>query len=181
MPKSKRNKIVHLTKVKKKGKDHKEDLMKQVEQYIATFRRVFVFDFDQTKSDRIMNLRMRLKEYGRIFAGKNAVVISTFKSIGSKTNTDYEDLLKQVTGHRGLLFADIECDKLVELLDREQPEFCKKLLGYSRIGAESKSTESETGPQIDDGGSGTKLKRKKVAKREARKSSGKRVIKFVKI
>lgn len=133
MPKSKKNKIVHLTQVKKKGKDHKEDLLKQLEQYVAQFKNVYIFDFEQAKSDRIMNLRIKLKSIGRIFSGKNSLISVTLRTVGTRTNTDYEELIKQVAGYKGLLFTDLKCNKLLELLDKEAPEFCKKLIGYSQI------------------------------------------------
>lgn len=134
MPKSKRNKIVHLTQVKKKGKDHKEDLIKQLEENVAKFARVFIFDFDSVKSDRIMALRLKLKEYGRIFAGRNSLATVTLKTIGSRTGTDFSDLADQIVGHRGLLFTDLEQEKLVDLLDKEnQTEFLKRLVGYAKI------------------------------------------------
>lgn len=135
MPKSKRNKIVHLTQVKKKGKDHKEDLMKQVEQYVKQFGRVYLFDFEQTKSDRIMNLRLKIKDHGRIFAGRNSIVAATLKSVGTKTKTDYEHLVRHIKGHKGLLFSDIEQSELIQFLDKETPEFREKLQGYASLKA----------------------------------------------
>lgn len=177
MPKSKRNKIVHLTQVKKKGKDHKEDLMKQVEQYIAQFKRVFIFDFDQTKSDRIMNLRLKLKDIGRIFAGRNSLVSLTLKQVGTKTNTDFDELIQQVAGHRGLLFTDISSEKLMDLLDKEVPEFCEKLLGYSQIAPETVVMDVVEG-DTNEGATG---KKKKKAKAKKMTSDGKRAVKFVKV
>lgn len=133
MPKSKSNKVVHLTQVKKKGKDHKEDLLKQLEQYGENFERVYVFDFEHTKSDRIMLLRTRLKEYGRIFSGKNSLVSLALRNLGSRSNSNFDDLIKQVSGHRGLLFTDLPVDKLTDLLSEELPEFRAKLLGCAQI------------------------------------------------
>lgn len=160
MPKSKRNKVVHLTKVKKKGKDHKDDLMKQLEEYISKFKRVFLFEFDHTKSDRIMHLRLRLKEHGRIFAGRNSLVSVAFKSTGSKTRSDYGELLKHVVGHKGLLFSDLQCSKLIQLLDDELPEFRDKLLGYAQLGAGS-GEASEPSEGADD--ETKKTKKPKIA------------------
>lgn len=125
---------MHLTQVRKKGKDHKEDLIKQLEENVAKFKQVFVFDFDAVKADRIMALRLKLKEYGRIFAGRNSLATLTLKSIGARKSTDFSELGKQIVGHRGLLFTDLDKDKLVELLDKEnQKEFLKKLVGFAEI------------------------------------------------
>lgn len=133
MPKSKRNKIVHLTQVKKKGKDHKEDLIKQLEQNVTHFKRVFIFDFEKTKSDRIMELRLKLKKHGRIFSGKNSLASLALKTIGSKKKINFDELISQISGHRGLLFTDLDKAKLMDILNKERPEFCKKLLGYAQI------------------------------------------------
>lgn len=146
MPKSKRNKIVHLTQVKKKGKDHKEDLMKSLEQYVDQYEFVYFFDFDQTKSDRIMNLRLKLKEHGRIFAGRNSLVSLALRNVGARTNTNYSGLVRQVTGHRGLFFTNIECDKFVALLEDESAEFREKLLGYAKL----KASDDDTAGGEDD-------------------------------
>lgn len=144
MPKSKRNKIVHLTQVKKKGKDHKEDLAKQLETYCAQFKSVYLFDIDQTKSDRLLQLRVRLKEYGRIFAGRNTIVTLTLKSYGDKCGLDFANLIEQISGHRALFFADIKKDDLVNLLSNELPEFCPKLLGHASIDPKTGAKKSKT-------------------------------------
>lgn len=153
MPKSKPNKVVHLTQVKKKGKDHKQDLLKQLEQYGDQFERVFLFDFEHTKSDRIMLLRTRLKEHGRIFSGKNSLVSLALRNLGSRSRTDYEDLIKQVSGHRGLLFTNLAPDKLIELLEDELPEFRAKLLGCADLKrpAVARSDDEDDGEQADGG------------------------------
>lgn len=163
MPKSKRNKIVHLTQVRKKGKDHKEDLIKQLEENVAKFERVFVFNFDSVKSDRIMALRVKLKEHGRIFAGRNSLATLTLKTIGSRTSTDFSELDEQIVGHRGLLFTDLERDKLVELLDREnQSEFLKRLIGFAKIAPETTTMDVDG----DTKGSATKTKKRKQKEKQ---------------
>ena len=130
MPKSKRNKKVHLTQDKKKGKDHKEDLLRQLEQYVEKYQRMYLFDFERAKSARIMNLRLRLKDVGRIFSGKNSLISVTLKKVGHEKSVNFEDLLTHVNGSKGLLFSDILPDKLMEMLDKE---FRTKLLGYAEL------------------------------------------------
>ena len=45
MPRSKRNKVVALTKVKKKGREAKEDMIEQIQQSLSNFKRCFVLSF----------------------------------------------------------------------------------------------------------------------------------------
>lgn len=198
MAKSKRNKIVHLTQVKKKGKDHKEDLLKTVENYASSYRRVFLFDFEQTSSDKILQLRMKVKDIGRVFVGRNSIISVALKAIGSRTNRDYEDLLSQIAGHRGLLFSNISSKKLVEILDNGQPEFLKKLLGHAQLSPgddlpENKGdldSEMKSDDGDDDECSEEKSKKEKRSKeiKKRKKSKGKKKrtgekfkVKFVKI
>lgn len=137
MPKSKRNKIVHLSQVKKKGKDHREELSKQVETYCSQFKRLYLFDFDKTKSDRIMELRLKLKQHGRIFAGKNNIMTSILNKKKSN-NKNFDNLVEQIVGHKGILFTDLKNDQLIKLLSDELPEFNPKLISHAEIPAKSK-------------------------------------------
>lgn len=183
MPKSKRNKIVHLTQVKKKGKDHKDDLMKQLEDYVNQHEFVYIFDFDQTKSDRIMNLRLKMKSHGRIFAGRNSLVSLTLKAIGTKSNTNYSRLLKYITGHRGLLFTNLSSEKLIATLEAEQQEFRDKLLGYASLKTPDDDTveRSDRSEEDEEGEENTNqkyisfrpIKRMKKAKKQQRGGAGK--------
>lgn len=204
MAKSKKNKVVHLTQVRKKGKDHKEDLMKQLHQYVAKFKNVYIFDFNQTESSRIMNLRIKLKDVGSIFSGKISLLSAALKKIGTKTNTNFDELLEQVAGRKGFLFTDMKCNKLVELVKKEAPEFCEKLIGYAQIAPKTKQPTSSVvdAEVVDDSGpvdsslnEASKKKRKeKRPKRinsnnnngssiikEGENISKKREVKFVKI
>lgn len=189
MPKSKKNKIVHLTQVKKKGKDHKEDLMKQIEQYVAQFSKVYLFNFDSTKSDRIMLLRLRLKEFGRIFAGRNAVVTAGLKAISSRTGTNFDDLIHQITGHRGLLFTDASVDKIVDIIEKVVPEFKEKLLGYARIAPDTKimdvdvipTTKAKTIASKKNDDKSSEDDEEEMEEQEDDDESGKKVIKKNKI
>jgi ribosomal protein L10 len=151
MPKSKRNKVVHLTQVKKKGKDHKDDLLKQLKQFVDQYEFVYVFDFEKTKSDRIMNLRLKMKEYGRIFAGRNSLVAQALNQIGAATNTSYDKFLRHIVGHRGLLFTSVPRDELVSMLEDGHQEFLDKLLGYAQLKAPDDDTVGKgEGEEEDD-------------------------------
>lgn len=179
MPKSKRNKIVHLTQVKKKGKDHKEDLIKQLEENVAKFERVFVFDFDSVKSDRIMSLRVKLKEHGRIFAGRNSLATVTLRTIGTRTRTDFGELVEQIVGHRGLLFTDLQRDKLVELLDKEnQKEFLKRLKGFAQIAPDTTAMDLDSeGGDAKKSAPATKTAKRKQKKLRKQKATDEDVAK----
>ena len=50
MPRSKRNKVVSLTKVKKKGREAKEEMVESIQQALTKFKRCFVLSFENMRT-----------------------------------------------------------------------------------------------------------------------------------
>ena len=50
MPKSKRNKVVNLTKTKSKGRDGKEELVEKVQECVEKYENAFVVNFENMRS-----------------------------------------------------------------------------------------------------------------------------------
>ena len=50
MPKSKRNKVVALTKVKKKGREAKEEMIEEIQKAVTTYKRCFVLSFENIRT-----------------------------------------------------------------------------------------------------------------------------------
>ena len=50
MPKSKRQKVVALTKVKRKGKEAKDELIEMVQESLDGFKNVFVVSFENMRT-----------------------------------------------------------------------------------------------------------------------------------
>ena len=57
MPKSKRNKIVSLTKVKGKGKAGKEELVEKVQDSIDKFENAYVLEYNNMRSGPFKRLQ----------------------------------------------------------------------------------------------------------------------------
>ena len=56
MPKSKRNKVVNLTKVKKQGRDGKEALVEKVQDCVGEYDYSYVLSFENMRSGPMKNL-----------------------------------------------------------------------------------------------------------------------------
>ena len=75
MPKSKRNKVVPLTQVKKRGLEAKEDLVKKVLEALDQFEYSYVLSMDNIRSVPLKNMQSQMKETTKFFLGKNKVMM----------------------------------------------------------------------------------------------------------
>ena len=74
MPKSKRNKVVALTKVKTKGREGKEQLVETVRDAMDNYKNAFVVSFENMRAGPFKHLAFKMREDSRFFLGKNKVI-----------------------------------------------------------------------------------------------------------
>jgi hypothetical protein len=65
MPKSKRNKLVTLSKTKKKGKVQKESLVKSVRDCLDDYSSIYVFSFENMRNTKFKEFKEDLKSSSR--------------------------------------------------------------------------------------------------------------------
>lgn len=106
MPKSKRAKVVHLSKVDKNRKDLSARLYSNVQAAIPLHKHIFVFAVDNMRNVYLKEVRAEFAADGRIFFGKTKVMA---KALGT---TDEEEqakglakLAQHLKGDVGLLFT----------------------------------------------------------------------------
>lgn len=56
MPKSKRNKVVSLTKVKRKGREAKEELVENIEKCLKKYKFCYVLSYENMRSNQFKKL-----------------------------------------------------------------------------------------------------------------------------
>ncbi|KAJ3082181.1 mRNA turnover 4 [Quaeritorhiza haematococci] len=112
MPKSKRSKIVSLTKTQKKpGRERKDTLFTQIRECVETYAHIFVFSIDNMRTTFFKDVREEWKTNSRFFLGKNKVIA---KALGLTPEEAYRDnlhlLAQKLEGQVGILFtnADVE-------------------------------------------------------------------------
>ena len=109
MPKSKRNKLVSLTKVKKRGFEAKEVLLESVQAACDKFKYAYVLSFDNMRSVPFKHMQSDLHGQVKFFLGKNKVMM---KALGVSPESEYQDntarLSKYLTGQVCLAFTDSE-------------------------------------------------------------------------
>lgn len=139
MPKSKRAKVVHLSKVQKKGKEVSTKLFDNIRECADTYQYCFVFTVENMRNTALKNIRQifaqiekeddvevenfkRLAEQynlpkGRLFFGKTKVMA---KALGTTPEEEHlpnlSKLSKHLAGNVGLLFTD-KVDKPETILE----------------------------------------------------------------
>merc|ERR1719230_770977 len=65
MPKSKRAKLVSLTKASKKDRDHKASVIREMRDAIDRHADLYLFSYENMRSQKFKDIRMHFRERGR--------------------------------------------------------------------------------------------------------------------
>ncbi|PNH03180.1 mRNA turnover protein 4, partial [Tetrabaena socialis] len=106
MPKSKRNKVVSLTKVKKKDRAWKEGLLEKIRQCLDTYPAVYVFKYYNMRNESFKQLREDLKEHSRFILGSTSLTqVAIGKSAADEYKAGLSGLSEHLKGTVGLFFT----------------------------------------------------------------------------
>eukprot|EP00389_Voromonas_pontica_P000772 GDKH01001151.1.p1 GENE.GDKH01001151.1~~GDKH01001151.1.p1 ORF type:complete len:245 (-),score=59.97 GDKH01001151.1:107-841(-) len=122
MPRSRRAKVVNLTKVKKKASgDRKDKLQDEVRSQVESKKYAYVVSLENQRSTYLKVLRKMLAP-GRLFYGKNRVMQH---ALGIRPETESQPnvhgIAKRLRGERGLLFSDLPLAEVQALFSKYQP------------------------------------------------------------
>ncbi|PVU99331.1 hypothetical protein BB559_000804 [Furculomyces boomerangus] len=117
MPRSKRQKIVSLTKTEAKGKEHKEKLIDTIKECCDKYEYIWVYSVKNMRNAYLKNVRNKLKT-SRFFYGRNKVMV---KALGSEKESEYKQnissLSKKLVGEVGLFFTSESPESITEYFD----------------------------------------------------------------
>ncbi|KAJ9118069.1 hypothetical protein QFC24_006341 [Naganishia onofrii] len=127
MPRSKRSKVVSLTKTAKKTLDHKKKLVDSIRNSIDEYQYVWLFSVGDMRNDGLQDVRKAWKGTGRIIYGKNKVVA---KALGESIETEYKEglvqIAKRLKGPVGLFLTSWEPKETVEWFEEfSRPAFAR--------------------------------------------------------
>jgi len=127
MPKSKRSKLVSLTKVAKKTREQKNALLKEVQDNADKWQYCWLFEVGNMRNAHLKTVRRLWKDSARIFFGRGAVMA---KALGTTPEEEYRlglhRLAKQIKGQVGILFTDTPPDEVIAwFADFQQPDFAR--------------------------------------------------------
>lgn len=115
MPRSKRAKVVHLSKVEKKGKDLSIKLFAAVQESASNHDHCFVFDVTNMRNTFLKDVRLDLAADSRLFFGKTKVMA---KALGMTAEEEHlpglSQLSKYLVGNVGLVFTNRDPAEILE-------------------------------------------------------------------
>lgn len=127
MPKSKRNKVVTLSKTKKKGREHKESIVNQVRQALEDYISVYVFSFENMRNVKFKDLRDRLKGSSRFFLGSNKVLqIAVGRTVSDEVKDGIHKASEMLHGECGLFFTNLPKEEVMRIFETfEERDFAR--------------------------------------------------------
>ncbi|KAJ7795615.1 hypothetical protein B0H14DRAFT_2919012 [Mycena olivaceomarginata] len=117
MPRSKRSKLVSLTKVAKKTKEQKGAMIKDLQENAEKWKYCWLFQVGAMRNTHLKTVRKTVAKASRaptarIFFGRSAVMA---KALGTTPEEEHRmgihKLAKQIQGQVGVLFTDTEPDE----------------------------------------------------------------------
>ncbi|KAK9840031.1 hypothetical protein WJX74_002338 [Apatococcus lobatus] len=123
MPKSKRNREVTLSKVKKKPRTWKEGLITQVRELVDRYPSAYVFQHSNMRNDKFKELREKHLDTSRFCMGSTKLLQV---GLGRSQVDEYQDNLSQLsatlTGAVGLFFTSLPHAEVSSIFESFQEE-----------------------------------------------------------
>jgi len=134
MPKSKRNKVVSLTKVKKKPREEKDKLIEKIRSCCEKFSRVILVSIENERTNFIQEVRKRLRP-SEIICAKNKVMQLALGTTPSQECQDnIHKIANRISGPCALLFTEKPIVEGESLFSKYRP------LDFARAGATATET-----------------------------------------
>jgi mRNA turnover protein 4 len=134
MPKSKRDKVVSLTKVKKKSKSAKETLVESIREAVSVSKHVYLLEIENERTDLLQQVRAGLRP-GMVICGKNKLMQL---ALGVTAQTECEDNIrvfaKRISGSCAILCTTMPLAKVQAAVAAIAPEV------HARSGSEATQT-----------------------------------------
>jgi len=135
MPKSKRDKDVSLTKVKKKTKESKFALVEAIRSCVSEYKTLLLFTVENMRTSKFVQIRQEFKRDSRFFFGKNNVMAI---ALGRSAEDEYRDGLhkisKRFVGQCGLMFTNRPINEVIQYFAQFKEQ------DYARAGHEVDET-----------------------------------------
>ncbi|MFH4983879.1 hypothetical protein AB6A40_010588 [Gnathostoma spinigerum] len=127
MPRSKREKDVSLTKVTKKTRERKINLIEEIRKAIDYYQTCFVFNVENMRSNKFVMIRQKFKDNSRLFFGRNTLMaMSLGKDSSHERAKDLAKVTALLKGDCGLMFTNADREAVVDFFKTyEEHDFAR--------------------------------------------------------
>ncbi|KAI4595141.1 mRNA turnover and ribosome assembly protein [Pestalotiopsis sp. 9143b] len=116
MPKSKRNRVVHMTQVTKKTRESKDKLFETIREAVPNYQHVFIISVENMRNTHIQQVRKELSD-SRIFLGKTTLMARALGKTPEEAILDHiEKLAPYMNGTVGLLLTNRDPEAVLSYL-----------------------------------------------------------------
>ncbi|KAK7690362.1 hypothetical protein QCA50_007019 [Cerrena zonata] len=127
MPKSRRSKLVSLTKVSKKTKEHKGAMINEVQENVDKWQYCWLFEVGNMRNSHLKTVRKLWKDSARIFFGRGAVMA---KALGTTPEQEHKaglhKIAQKIKGQVGILFTNSPPAEVTDwFADFHPPDFAR--------------------------------------------------------
>lgn len=106
-----------LTKAKKKGKEWKEGLIKQVHDAIEQYPSIYLFRVFNMRTEQFQDLRGDLRDTSKFILGNNKLLqVALGRSESDEARENLHLLSEKLQGSVGLLFTSLSKDEVVKVM-----------------------------------------------------------------
>eukprot|EP00440_Ansanella_granifera_P063766 gb/GFBE01069131.1/.p1 GENE.gb/GFBE01069131.1/~~gb/GFBE01069131.1/.p1 ORF type:complete len:213 (+),score=73.97 gb/GFBE01069131.1/:1-639(+) len=134
MPKSKRNKVVALTKVKKRPREDKDKLIEDIREAFEKYTRLYLVSIENERNNFLQEVRKQLRP-GKLVCAKNKVMqLALGTSPENECHENVHKIAEKIAGQCALLFTDQGPDDVQRLFAEYRPS------DFARSGAPAKET-----------------------------------------
>jgi mRNA turnover protein 4 len=106
MPKSKRNRLVTLSRTRKKGFEGKRELVEQIHKCLEDYAFLYTFEVNNMRNALLKEVRAMWKN-SRFFFGKNKVMaVALGRTPQEETKPNLHKVAEQLVGQTGLFFTN---------------------------------------------------------------------------
>ncbi|ERT02004.1 mRNA turnover protein 4 [Sporothrix brasiliensis 5110] len=122
MPKSKREKVLHMSQVAKKTREHKDRLFNNIRDAVPEFEHCFVVRVDNMRNQYVKDVRQEMTD-GRIFLGKTKLMARALGTSPEDAMAPGIDRLasRYLRGAVGLIFSNRKPDDVTSYLESLSP------------------------------------------------------------
>lgn len=101
--------LVALSKVKKKTRENKSDTIEKIQKALQDYKDIYVFNIDAMRSQKMTEMRQKLKDSTRIFFAGNGVMRVAFgKDKASEKAPGVHKIVNVLKGQCGLIFTNLD-------------------------------------------------------------------------